>query len=110
YSNNEWTREYLPNQKNWFRNLLPDKAPGQTLKKAIERLWAGQWGNWCDQLLQKVTTRWWKRKFRLQGFPMEYFEHDLRATPGESKYHPFDYQRKIMDSYQRKIESFEALK
>jgi len=106
---NEWISHFLPNQKGWFRNLSPLTPSGQFLKKWIERLWAGQWGNWCDALLQKITIRWWRRKFRRQGFPMEYFEKDLRATSGESKYHPFDYQRKILNVYRSKIESMGSL-
>ena len=107
---NAWTMEFLPNQQEWFKNLTPPPHSNQIMKKTIEWLLGGRWGNWCDRLVHKITISWWRMKFRSQGFPMEYFDLDLRSTKGESKYHPFDYQRKILESYQSRVTAFESLK
>ena len=109
YHQNQWVKEWLPNQSNWFEPIPEHEIQSHWLKPIFELGGFGKWGDWWNQRIQRFTIWWWRRKFRKQGFPMQHFDHDLRATSGESKYHPFDYQRSILAKYQHQIDQFKAM-
>ncbi|GJM32586.1 MAG: hypothetical protein DHS20C18_15870 [Saprospiraceae bacterium] len=103
FDKNRWLTEYLPNS-------YPEiKLNGQVdnkrtwIKKIGEYFFAGQWGNWVNLFLLKFTLWWWRIKFKGKGYPMQYFNTDFRSTPGESKNHPNDYQRRVMNEFDQKV-------
>jgi len=108
YHSNAWVYRFLPNQR-------PEKLNGSMadckgwLKQLCEQLLGGKWGDGCNRVFKKMTMRRWRRKYAKQGYPMEYFDHDFRATTGESKNHPFDYQRHVLERYRDRVQSFSLI-
>ncbi len=105
FRDNWWVGHFLPNQpapKN-YRQVDDRKSTG---KQVAEALFQGAWGAYWNRVFKSFTTRRWRRKFKKQGYPMEYFDHDFRSTEGESKNHPFDYQRKVLKAYRERMEAF----
>jgi hypothetical protein len=107
FSKNNWIADYFPNFPLHEKReaLLSDKR--SPAKRLLEFIFAGRWGDMADAALRRITVSWWRFKFRRSGFPMEHFEHDLRATSGESKYHPYDYQRAILSAYRERVRAYE---
>lgn len=103
FDKNRWLVHYLPN--GYADINLNGSISNRTswLKKLGEWCFTGRWGNWLNRQLLNLTMWWWRRKFKGQGYPMQYFNNDFRSTPGESKNHPNDYQRHIMNTYDKKV-------
>lgn len=106
---NQWLKQFFPNAPSVFLSANV-KELNSRLKKFGEFFFTGHWGDWCNAALRSFTVRRWSKKFERRHFPMQYFENDLRATSGESKYHPNDYQRRILKAYRKKVERFERTK
>lgn len=107
-SANQWITRFLPNSPE-FQMTFPEPTKKQLIKTLLELGFAGKWGTFINRQLMGLTVRWWRHKFKLQGFPMEYFDLDLRSTLGESKYHPDDYQRRILNAHKERLEAFESV-
>jgi len=106
YQQNDWAKRFFPNC-NPIDKLDPLISQHHSLvKRGIEGLFGGQWGQWVNQNIRKLTVNWWRQKFRRSGFEMDYFDKDLRATTGESKYHPNDYQRHILGAYEERLKKY----
>lgn len=103
-SNDHWIQRLFPNCKKASYDIQTRKI---LLKRLFEAFFYGNIGHVSNLLLHQITTHWWKFKFRRAGYPMEYFDKDLRSTSGESKYHPNDYQRRILSKLDYKISTFE---
>jgi len=104
---NEWLQLYFPNcdPNLQLNGHIPEQH--SRLKRWAERLLSGKWANGLDHLLRRFTVWWWRHKLKLRGFPMQYFDHDFRATRGESKNHPNDHQRFILAAFQQRIRAHE---
>jgi len=107
-------------QNNWASTYFPNADPKQKLsqelqerrgilKRGLEFIFRGGWGQWINQSIRRSTVSWWREKFRRQGYQMDQFEKDLRATNGESKYHPNDYQHQILQAYEERLERFRLI-
>lgn len=107
-SANQWINRVLPNSSE-FPLIFPQPAKKHLIKSVLELGFAGKWGTFINRQLMLLTVRWWRQKFRRQGFPMQYFDLDLRSTLGESKYHPDDYQRRILNAHKERVEAFESV-
>ena len=96
---NQWMFSFFPNfdRARLLGVDIEDRSP--RIKKLCEIVLGGKIGNWINAGLFSLTVNWWRWKFRQHGFPMEYFDRDLRSTRGESKYHPNDYQRSILQKW-----------
>ncbi|MEZ5038818.1 MAG: hypothetical protein R2828_02970 [Saprospiraceae bacterium] len=109
YEKNKWAKEFFPNcdPSKYLQEPLLDEH--NLLKRIFETLFHGQWGNWVNQNIQKITVSWWRKKFERRGFEMAFFDKDLRATTGESKYHPNDYQRTILSAYEERLRHYQVM-
>ena len=106
YQQNDWAKRFFPNCNPIDKLDLPISQHHSLVKRGIEGLFGGQWGQWVNQNIRKLTVNWWRQKFRRSGFEMDYFDKDLRATTGESKYHPNDYQRHILGAYEERLKKY----
>lgn len=107
YEANEWVASFFPNYDP-SRNLdgrIEEKS--SMLKRGMESLLSGWWASSFNQALCGFTIWWWRQKLKWNGFPMQYFDHDFRATKGESKNHPNDKQRFILAAFQQRIRAHE---
>lgn len=106
YQQNDWAKHFFPNCNPIDKLDPPISQRHSLVKRGIEGLFGGEWGQWVNQNIRKLTVSWWRQKFRRSGFEMDYFDRDLRATTGESKYHPNDYQRHILSAYEERLKKY----
>ena len=107
FQRNSWIRDYFPNHDLQEKLKAPMAGKQSAVKRLVETLIFGKLSHYLNNGLRHLTVWWWRNKFRWQGFPMQYFDQDLRSTRGESKYHPHDYQRLILASYWKRVRMFE---
>ena len=107
YQKNKWAKRFFPNYDAEVLLEEPLLERNGLLKRIVEGVFYGSFGNWVNDNIQKFTVNWWRNKFRRNGFEMNYFDRDLRATTGESKYHPNDYQRQILGAYEERLKNYQ---
>ncbi|HVD96649.1 MAG TPA: hypothetical protein VNB90_00500 [Cytophagaceae bacterium] len=101
-SSNEWTKEYFPffNRPDYV--FIPTKK--RRLKKTLEKLSSGTLGNKLDELCMRITERFWKYKFR----KTPHIQAGIRCRKHVSKFHPQNFQDKILFAYEEKIKEFSS--
>jgi len=99
-SNNKWTSDFY-NQK---PNAALKTFPLQKLwfKKAIEKILNTKIGEQLDQFFMNITLKRWKKKFG--ELPDAEFDISFKTTKKISKHHPSNFQKKVLDLYQTKLE------
>ncbi len=101
---NRWIRNYYPHfplREN--TGVLPVKK--STVKKLLEFLFNGSFGEKLDTFFFRITLNHWKNKFL--HFDENTFDHRLRSRKNVSKHHPNGFQEKILNSWEEKIDAFE---
>lgn len=107
YRSNEWVREYYKDfpQKELPHEVKPEEGAA---KKVMERLLTILGGNWLDLLAMKFTVWYWRRKYR--NNKRNLLEKSFRLSRSEAKYHPGDFQNKVMEEFRKRLSSFEKEK
>lgn len=102
---NLWASEFLPNASiKSVSNANPKR--NYIIKSFIEFCLNGRFGEALDAYLMKLTMNKWQKKFN--HFTPEYFEHALRSRKYVSKHHPQNFQKKVLDSLDKRILDFET--
>jgi hypothetical protein len=99
---NEWVKNYYPSSK--FKIPTSNCKHGG-LKKTLEFLLNGWLGKQLDRLCFWLTLSIWKKKFG--HFESEDFELAMKSRKYISKHHPQNFQKKVLEGFQKKIEDFE---
>lgn len=108
YEKNNWVKNYFPNfpKRN---NKMIDKDSDSRLQKIFERIFENRFGNWLDDFAMKLFSKTIKRKFRY--FDKNDFALAFKTTKCESKYHPKFFQKKVLVSFDEKLNQLQqALK
>ncbi len=103
---NQWTKQYFPNVELHRTAFIPEKV--SPVKKFFERIFSGTMGEKLDLLFMRLAIQRWKRKFS-NLFTAEEFELAFKSKRNVSKNHPRFFQKRIMQLFQEKIETFEVL-
>ena len=83
----------------------PDNPP-QVLKPNRTRTDTPTFGTAFDTWCMKRTLRRWQNKF--PDFDTETFEIALRSRKYVSKHHPQQFQRRVLDALEERIQNFES--
>lgn len=100
---NEWIYRYLPNFKpaTESKGATTSFTPKQLMEAVLSILPVKR----LESLLMKISVARWKHRNRHKISPAD-FPIAFKATPHVSKSHPFFYQKKVLDSYEKKIDTF----
>ncbi|WP_337866867.1 nucleotidyltransferase domain-containing protein [Ignavibacterium sp.] len=100
YEKNIWVKNYFPNfpKRN---NRMIDKDSESRLQKIFERIFENRFGNWLDDYAMNLFSHTIKRKFRY--FDKNDFDLAFKTTKCESKYHPKFFQKKVLISFDEKL-------
>lgn len=101
---NSWIYEYLPNTI-----LKSDHCPPYKtgfFKTIFEKIFSGNAGNYLENQSMQKTFSYWKKKYRSNIF-IE-FDDSIRIKPGVAKYHPNNFQDKVLNRLNEKIAGFET--
>jgi predicted nucleotidyltransferase len=100
YEKNCWIKDYFPNYPK-RNNRMIDKTKSGYLKKFIEKIFDNRFGDRLDDFSMKIFSETIKRKFNY--FNKNDFNLAFRTTKYESKYHPKFFQKKVLISYDEKV-------
>ncbi|OQP43025.1 hypothetical protein A4H97_12830 [Niastella yeongjuensis] len=103
YDENNWAGNYFPNQPVSKESIVLAK-PGW-FKRAVEWLLDNKTGNSIDNWLMRVTTRRWLKKEQLQKTNSHGIRMGLHTGKHFSKPNPEFFQRKVLDSLEKKLNS-----
>ncbi len=101
---NNWTDEYFP--KFGHQVKVKQVSEYKALKKLVERLLNGSFGERLDLFFMKKTYDRWGKKFK--HFDPQKLQLTMRSDRGVSKHHPRDFQQKVLAAYQNRIDQINA--
>ena len=101
---NTWVQEYFPNYFPDYLFMEEKKMP--RLKKFLEKIFSGKFGNYFDDLAFKITTGFLKKKY--SHLKKEEFNVNLRTKKNASKHHPQGFQFKVLNAFEEKCRDFEV--
>jgi hypothetical protein len=105
-SKNNWTKLHLPNVAR-HRTAFISENPSY-LKRFLERLLSGSFGEKLDQFFMKVFMQQWNKKYR-KDFSPEEFQVAFESKRHVSKSHSRFCQKRVLQVFQEKIERFELM-
>jgi hypothetical protein len=100
---NLWATEHLPNLK-VDTSTIKEVKPFY-ISKITERIFNTKIGTWTDNSFRKLTVKRWTSKFSY--LEKKEFEIALKSTKTVSKHHPQNFQKKVIDAFNLKRETFE---
>lgn len=99
---NNWTKEYFPN---FIQKTVPTiSEKNNFIKRIIEKLLSGYIGNKLDDYCLSGTENFWNYKFRKN---FEKNSTNIRCKKYVSKFHPQNFQDKVLCKYEERISSYE---
>ncbi len=104
---NSWVEEYYPG---YPQNKVPDneESPNGRLKNLLEGILTTLAGNWMDILAMKFHVWYWKKKYR--NHERNLLEKSFRLSRNEAKYHPGDFQNRVLSAFRQRASEFEKKK
>lgn len=103
-STNSWTKEYYAQQPVMDTTNLIHKRDGR-LKKIIEKILNGKFGEKLDIWSMKKTLFYWKNKFPEMGHSD--FDINFKSKRTISKHHPSGFQKRVIEALDLRIKEFE---
>lgn len=97
HRSNAWAWTYYPHFSLREIKDCPPYSRG-FFKKWLEKIWAGNMGDWLDSKAMRLTVGYWKRKFR--HLDHKTFDLALKSRRGISKHHPLHFQKKVLERYE----------
>ncbi len=100
FSSNRWIESYYPN---YTMRQLDDlrSADAGGIKWALECLLNNRFGDWLDTRFMKMTVDHWHKKFR-DRYTEEEFRLVFKSGRRISKHHPGNFQKKVMEEFNRR--------
>jgi hypothetical protein len=100
YEKNIWIKNYFPNFPKRYNKMI-DKVKPSRLQKLLEKLFDNRVGDWLDDFAMKLFSKTIKKKFRY--LDKNDFALAFKTTKCESKYHPKFFQKKVLISFEEKL-------
>jgi predicted nucleotidyltransferase len=101
FKQNEWSKNFLPNHS--LRISYVEEAKNPFLKKIIEFLFRNPIGSLLDYFLMKISTRRWNKKTRAGKLNKRGIVMSMDSSKHYAKPNPLAFQRKFMETYEKKI-------
>lgn len=100
YEKNIWIKNYFPNFPKRNNRMIDKNKPGR-LQKILEKLFDNRLGDWLDDFAMKLFSKTISKKF---GYlDKNDFALAFKTTKCESKYHPKFFQKKVLKSFEEKL-------
>ena len=100
---NAWVREILPNAREKKTN--PGDDADSWLKRSLENVLDSRIGTWLEKKFMRLTQLRWRKRYE-RTLPTDDFEIAFKSKGYVSKNHPDNFQRKVLDRYQQKLDEF----
>lgn len=89
---NHWVKLFYPNRQAYPVDAVPAERR-TVVKRFLERILNGRFGEWLDEKFLRLTLNRWKKKF--PHVASSDFEMDFRSRRHVSKHHPQGFQRRV---------------
>lgn len=100
YEKNIWIKNYFPNFPKRNNQMIDKNKPG-LLQNIFEKLFDNRLGDWLDDFAMKLFSKTISKKF---GYLDKIdFALAFKTTKCESKYHPKFFQKKVLTSFEEKL-------
>ncbi len=106
YANNDWVLDYYP-QADRLETNNTQQLKKRRLGRFMEWLLADRFGEWLDTRFMHMTFKRWQRKFG--HMTDENFTIAMKTSRRISKHHPSNFQSRVLNQYQQKLQSIENL-
>jgi hypothetical protein len=100
YIKNNWINNFFPNFEHQTNSTLTTFKPW--FSKMIELIFNSKIGMLLDRLLKSFTLKKWNSKFHYLS--SDEFKIALKTSNNISKHHPSNFQKRVIDSLNIKIE------
>jgi predicted nucleotidyltransferase len=101
FKSNIWSKNFLPNHS--LRISYVEEAKNSVLKKGIEFIFRNPFGNLLDRLLMKISVYRWNKKTRSGKLNKRGTVMSMDASRHYTKPNPAVFQKKFMETYEKKI-------
>jgi predicted nucleotidyltransferase len=98
---NVWSKNFLPNHS--LRISYVQEAENPVLKKVIEFMFRNPVGNLIDHLLMRISIYRWSKKTRSGKLNKRGMVMSMDASNHYAKPSPAAFQKKFMETYEKKI-------
>jgi len=102
YSANTWSRIYLPN--NCMRVASAKPVKNTVLKTVVEVLLNNRFGTFLDHRLMRITANRWLKKTQQKKLNTRGIIMGMDAGKHYAKPDPTNFQTKLIDRYQNKVD------
>lgn len=103
YAKNTWAFDHYPRSRPMTSHDL--RIGTARSKKRAERLFNGNLGERLDSSAMNLTWRFWKWKF--SDLDPQTFDLALRTRTYVSKHHPSNFQKRVLDSFSKRVSTLE---
>lgn len=100
---NQWARDYFQNKKEVRHKGTADLAR-PFFNKLTELAFSGNFGNWVDDVLLRITLKRWRKKYK--ELSDEDFDLQFRTRKHVCKRHSFGFQNKVLLALEKKITEY----
>jgi hypothetical protein len=104
YKKNLWVKEYYDMYPYRETSEVPENSR-HGMKRFAEAMLCGKVGNLIDIWCMRLTISFWKRKYR--NFHNRIGNSSFRFDRHTSKYHPGNFQARVLDEYRMRVNRFE---
>jgi hypothetical protein len=107
FSTNSWTKEFLPN--NYLRISSSKDLAHPPYKSVAETFLNLVAGNLVDNLLMKITSARWDKKYKKKKRNQHGILMSMSASKHSAKPDPKEFQQKLVSVYLAKAVEFEMM-
>jgi hypothetical protein len=100
--NGYWLRSFFPNYQR--RRAIRDDATSDGIKRGLEALLRVIAGKWTERWFMRLTIQRWKKLYE-KSVPEHDFQVAFRSTTSVSKNHPRNYQKRVLENFQHRLEN-----
>lgn len=106
FRSNNWVTEYY---KGYSREKTNEDeyVKKMRVKKSLEFLLSNFIGNIIDILSMKLTVQFWRLKYKNDSKNL--FTTSFRLNRSVAKYHPGNFQKRVLNSFNKKMDEFRKL-
>jgi len=101
---NRWISEFLPNAKAPSTAMVIHAPIAEFIRRIGECFFPGAWGNWLEKKFFAAHVRFEKRKH--PHLSESDFALMFRSLPHECKIHQQNFQRKVIEAYEVRLQMF----
>jgi predicted nucleotidyltransferase len=104
YEKNIWIKEFYPNFPRRDTEEIPERKNG-VIKNFLEKMLGKKLGDKLDDFAMMLFDKFYKIKY--SKYNRDEFVLAFKSTKKESKHHPKFFQKRVLEEFNRKLQTYE---